>query len=72
MVQDRRAGAAPGAAGHGRPAPPRDVAGIHFVPNDGRRFPFCGSWRSNWNHTGDPERATCPQCRVRMAAPPAP
>jgi hypothetical protein len=42
-------------------------AGIHFVPNDERRFPLCGSWRSNWNHTADPERATCPACRARLA-----
>ena len=41
------------------------------MPSDGR-FPICGSWRSNWNHTGDAERATCPQCRVRLAAVAAP
>ena len=44
--------------------------GIHFMPSDGRRFPLCGSWRSNWNQTGDPERATCPQCRASLASPP--
>jgi hypothetical protein len=42
--------------------------GVHFVPNDGRRFPICGSWRSNWNHTGDSDRATCPECRERLAS----
>jgi hypothetical protein len=41
---------------------------VHYVPNDGRRFPICGSWRSNWNHTGDAQRATCPSCRARLAA----
>lgn len=41
---------------------------VHFVPNDGRRFPICGSWRSNWNHTGDADRATCPSCRARLVA----
>lgn len=44
--------------------------GIHFMPNDGRRFPLCGSWRSNWNQTSDPERATCPQCRALLASQP--
>ena len=39
---------------------------IHFMPNDGRRFPLCGSWRSNWNHTADPESATCAECRARL------
>jgi hypothetical protein len=45
---------------------PRLREGIHFVPN-GRRFPICESWRSNWNHTGDADRATCPECRARLA-----
>lgn len=44
----------------------RIADGFHYVPNDGRRFPICGSWRSNWNHTGDPDRATCPECRARL------
>jgi hypothetical protein len=48
---------------------PRSAEGVHFVPNDGGRFPLCGSWRSNWNHTDDVDRATCPQCRARLAAP---
>jgi hypothetical protein len=39
---------------------------IHFMPNDGRRFPLCGSWRSNWNYTADPESATCEECRARL------
>ncbi len=43
---------------------------VHFLPNDGGRFPLCGSWRSNWNHTADPERATCPECRARLAPQP--
>jgi len=38
--------------------------GVHFLPNDGRRFPFCGSWRSNWSQTSNPDRVTCPQCRA--------
>jgi hypothetical protein len=40
--------------------------GVHFVPNDGRRYPFCGSWRSNWKRTEDADRATCPECRTRL------
>lgn len=40
--------------------------GVHFVPNDGRRFPLCGSWRSNWKRTEDADRATCPACRTRL------
>jgi hypothetical protein len=80
-AEARAAGAVAPGEGSGRPAVPRGASprvgprseeGIHFVPNDGRRFPFCGSWRSNWNHTDVPERATCPQCRARLAAPPAP
>ncbi len=44
--------------------------GVHYVPKDGGRFPACGGWRSNWNHTGDPQQATCPECRARLAATP--
>ena len=42
--------------------------GAHFFPNGDRRFPICGSWRSNWNYTRDPDRATCPECRARLAS----
>lgn len=41
---------------------------IHYMPADGRRFPLCGSWRSNWNHTPDPDSATCKECRSQLAA----
>ena len=50
----------------------RDGEGIHYLPNDNRRFPICGSWRSNWNHTGEADRATCPDCRARLAEGPPP
>jgi hypothetical protein len=50
----------------------RDGEGIHYLPNDNRRFPICGSWRSNWNHTAEADRATCPDCRARLAQGPPP
>jgi hypothetical protein len=55
----------------GRPGPYSEGP-IHFMPNDGRRFPMCGSWRSNWNHTADADGATCLCCRARLAADASP
>jgi hypothetical protein len=74
MAENRLAGAA-ARAGSDLSGPPRDAparplldGGIHLLPSDGRRFPICDSWRSNWKHTDDPDRATCPQCRARLAS----
>jgi hypothetical protein len=50
------------------PRAPAD-GGVHLVASEGR-FPLCGSWRSNWNRTVDPDRATCPHCLQRLIAPP--
>lgn len=70
LISGRRDIAAASSDAAARPAP-RVRDGVHFVPNDGRRFPICGSWRSNWNHTGDPDKATCPECRARLAQSPS-
>jgi hypothetical protein len=74
MVHEHLAGDAPSGASEPSRSP-REAAtraghpldgGVHFVPNDGRRFPYCGSWRSNWKRTEDADRATCPECRSRL------
>jgi hypothetical protein len=76
MAENRVSGSA-ASTGSGPPEPshvaparagPLLDGGIHLLPNDGRRFPICDSWRSNWKHTDNPDRATCPQCRARLAS----
>ena len=73
LVSERPDPDAPPSGPAARPAS-RLRDGVHFVPHDGGRFPICGSWRSNWNQTADPDRATCPECLARLAprSPPRP
>lgn len=74
MAEDRLGGAVQGVPRPLHDAAPRSVSRldgvIHYLLNDGRRFPVCGSWRSNWGHTHNPERATCPYCRETLTHPP--
>jgi hypothetical protein len=65
----RPSAVAPSRGAHAR-TETRPEGTSHFLPGDGRRFPLCGSWRSNWNHTGELDRVTCPECLARVAEQP--